>query len=89
MCCVDKDAGKIERLKRGEIPIHGPGLDDLVTRNVVAGRLSFTLDLTRVKGLLKRPVMIDLRNIHNPADMARAGFAYHSIGRPAQPGSQP
>jgi UDPglucose 6-dehydrogenase len=42
--CVDKDAGKIERLGRGEIPIFEPGLDDLVERNVRAGRLSFTLD---------------------------------------------
>ena len=45
VCCVDKDAAKIERLKRGEIPIYEPGLDDLVARNVAAGRLSFTLDL--------------------------------------------
>ncbi|AWK90276.1 UDP-glucose dehydrogenase family protein [Azospirillum thermophilum] len=45
VCCVDKDAEKIERLKRGEIPIYEPGLDDLVARNVAAGRLSFTLDL--------------------------------------------
>uniref|UniRef100_UPI003D71D77A UDP-glucose dehydrogenase family protein n=1 Tax=Azospirillum sp. TaxID=34012 RepID=UPI003D71D77A len=44
-CCVDKDAGKIERLKRGEIPIYEPGLDDLVARNVAAGRLSFTTEL--------------------------------------------
>jgi len=45
VCCVDKDAGKIERLRNGEIPIYEPGLDDLVARNVAAGRLSFTLDL--------------------------------------------
>ncbi|MFE1600413.1 UDP-glucose dehydrogenase family protein [Methylobacterium sp. ID0610] len=45
VCCVDKDASKIERLERGEIPIYEPGLDELVARNVAAGRLSFTLDL--------------------------------------------
>ena len=43
--CVDKDAGKIERLKRGEIPIFEPGLDQLVASNAAAGRLSFTTDL--------------------------------------------
>jgi UDPglucose 6-dehydrogenase len=42
--CIDKDAGKIERLERGEIPIFEPGLDDLVARNVREGRLFFTLD---------------------------------------------
>ena len=43
--CVDKDARKIERLKSGEVPIYEPGLDELMARNVDAGRLSFTLDL--------------------------------------------
>jgi UDPglucose 6-dehydrogenase len=43
--CVDKDESKIDRLLAGEIPIYEPGLDDLVTRNVAAGRLSFTRDL--------------------------------------------
>lgn len=43
--CVDKDASKIERLERGEIPIYEPGLDTLLSKNVESGRLSFTLDL--------------------------------------------
>jgi len=42
--CIDKDPSKIERLKKGEIPIFEPGLDDLVARNVREGRLFFTLE---------------------------------------------
>ena len=42
--CVDKDAGKIARLQKGEIPIFEPGLDDLVKNNVEQGRLFFTTD---------------------------------------------
>lgn len=43
--CVDIDKKKIDRLLRDEIPIYEPGLDDLVKRNVQAGRLHFTTDL--------------------------------------------
>src|SRR5258707_12595308 len=39
--CVDKDEGKIARLRKGEMPIYEPGLDKLVTDNMRAGRLSF------------------------------------------------
>jgi UDPglucose 6-dehydrogenase len=42
--CVDVDAAKIERLRRGEVPIHEPGLDALIKRNAEAGRLEFTTD---------------------------------------------
>jgi len=42
--CVDVDAAKIERLNRGEVPIHEPGLDALIKRNAEAGRLAFTTD---------------------------------------------
>jgi len=43
--CVDKDLGKIDRLHQGIMPIFEPGLEDLVSSNVKAGRLSFTTDL--------------------------------------------
>ena len=42
--CVDVDAAKIERLNRGEVPIHEPGLDELIERNMAKGRLKFTTD---------------------------------------------
>jgi UDPglucose 6-dehydrogenase len=45
--CVDVDAGKIERLNRGEVPIHEPGLDALLHRNAAAGRIEFTTDAVR------------------------------------------
>ncbi|SDY32835.1 UDP-glucose dehydrogenase [Jannaschia faecimaris] len=45
--CVDKDPKKIEMLEAGKVPIFEPGLDDLMARNVNAGRLSFTTDLKR------------------------------------------
>ena len=43
--CVDKDQSKIDQLREGIIPIYEPGLDDMVRRNVAAGRLDFTTDL--------------------------------------------
>lgn len=43
------------------------------------------LDLDRVKRLLKNPVMVDLRNIYKPHQMAREGFTYLSIGRQSIP----
>ena len=43
--CVDKNADKIDRLNRGELPLYEPGLDSLMAGNVKGGRLSFTTDL--------------------------------------------
>ena len=40
------------------------------------------LDLGRVKSLMKQPVLVDLRNIYDPAEMVQAGFIYVSVGRP-------
>jgi UDPglucose 6-dehydrogenase len=42
--CADKDEAKIEALRRGRVPIYEPGLEDVVERNLRAGRLSFTTD---------------------------------------------
>lgn len=42
--CLDVDARKVEMLGRGEIPIHEPGLQEVVVRNAAAGRLQFTTD---------------------------------------------
>ena len=44
------------------------------------------LDLARVKELMKAPVMVDLRNIYDPREMAAAGFDYTGIGRPMRKG---
>lgn len=48
--CVDIDKAKIEALRRGEIPIYEPGLEDIVKRNVSAGRLHFTTELGTIGG---------------------------------------
>jgi UDPglucose 6-dehydrogenase len=45
--CVDVDAAKIERLNRGEVPIHEEGLEALIKRNAQAGRIEFTTDAAR------------------------------------------
>ena len=42
--CIDKSSERIGSLKQGKIPIYEPGLDDLVLRNVKAGRLNFSLE---------------------------------------------
>lgn len=46
--CVDIDSEKIERLRRGEVPIYEPGLDEIVRRNCREGRLAFATSLAEV-----------------------------------------
>ena len=53
--CLDIDEGKIEGLKRGKLPIYEPGLDEVVERNVKAGRLSFTTSYA--EGIAKAEVV--------------------------------
>jgi UDPglucose 6-dehydrogenase len=43
------------------------------------------LDLDRVRSLLKRPILVDLRNIYRPEDMGRHGLTYVGVGRAALP----
>jgi UDPglucose 6-dehydrogenase len=43
--CIDKDEAKIARLKKGEIPIYEPGLEDLLARQIAAKRISFTTEM--------------------------------------------
>ena len=45
VACIDSDRGKIDALLEGRIPIYEPGLEELVRRNVVDERLSFSTDL--------------------------------------------
>jgi UDPglucose 6-dehydrogenase len=45
--CIDKDAAKIKKLQRGQIPIYEPGLEEMVRRNRTEKRLTFTTNLAR------------------------------------------
>jgi UDPglucose 6-dehydrogenase len=47
VACVDKDEAKIRMLRRGKVPIYEPGLEEVVRRNRVEGRLTFTTALDR------------------------------------------
>ena len=45
--CIDKDPAKIAKLEQGKVPIYEPGLEQLMAKNVEAGRLTFTMDLAQ------------------------------------------
>ena len=40
------------------------------------------LDFDRLKGLMARPVLVDLRNVYRPDEITRHGFVYECVGRP-------
>ena len=64
-----------ERVQRTVEAVNGRGIHaELVETKEAA--------LERVKALLKTPIVVDLRNVYEPAAMAAAGFQYSSIGRP-------
>src|SRR5207253_4646376 len=81
--CVDVDADKIARLRRGEIPIFEPGLDRLVAQNLKEGRLVFTTEVApAVAGA--EVVIIAVGTPPAPdgsADLSHVVAAAESIGR--------
>jgi UDPglucose 6-dehydrogenase len=74
--CVDKDNSKIAALRSGETPIFEPGLTELIARNVAAGRLAFTTDITEaIKGAAA--VFIAVGTPSRPADgLADLSYVY-------------
>jgi UDPglucose 6-dehydrogenase len=81
--CVDVDVRKIDALNAGQIPIYEPGLDQLVSKNVKEGRLSFTTDLeTAIKGA--RAIFIAVGTPPKPdgsADLRYVEDVAHTIAR--------
>ena len=81
--CVDLDETKIAKLKRGELPIHEPGLQEIVARNVAAERLHFGTDLKEgVRfGTIQFIAVGTPPNEDGAADMQHVLAAARSIGR--------
>ena len=65
--CVDNDAAKVKVLQAGGIPIYEPGLEELVKKNVAAGRLKFTSSTAEGVEQVRR-------DLHRRADAAAAGW---------------
>jgi UDPglucose 6-dehydrogenase len=85
---IDIDPDKVERLSRGHIPIFEPGLEEVVVRNLKAGRLKFTLDY--VQGLSAAEFAFVCvgtpSGTEGEADMSQVKSAAQSIGRHTPPG---
>lgn len=74
--CVDTDAGKIEKLKQGVIPIYEPGLDKIVSKNMEAGRLNFT---TEIQPAVEESLVIFLAVGTPPRDDGSADLRYVEV----------
>jgi UDPglucose 6-dehydrogenase len=81
--CLDVDARKIEMLRAGEMPIHEPGLEPLVTRNAAAGRLHFTTDVAEAVrfGRLQLIAVGTPPDEDGSADLDHVVAAAQAIGR--------
>jgi UDPglucose 6-dehydrogenase len=81
--CLDVDAGKIDLLKRGGVPIHEPGLEAMIKRNVDAGRLRFTtdMDVAVAHGTMQFIAVGTPPEEDGSADMQYVLAAARSIGR--------
>ena len=80
--CVDIDEGKIDRLKRGELPIYEPGLEPLVSRGLQAGRLKFTVDFREgvAHGLFQFISVGTPQDEDGSADLQHVLAVAHSVG---------
>src|SRR3989454_7943052 len=81
--CVDNVAEKIDGLQGGRLPIYEPGLEEMVTRNVGDGRLSFTTDLTAT---VRNSVIVFIAvgtppKIDGQADLSAVEAVAQEIGR--------
>lgn len=80
--CLDVNADKIDRLNRGDVPIHEPGLNDMISRNVEGGRLCFTTDVDAAvaHGALQFIAVGTPRDEDGSADMQYVIAAARNIG---------
>jgi UDPglucose 6-dehydrogenase len=80
--CLDVDAGKIATLNQGGVPIHEPGLEAMIRRNVAAGRLNFTTDadLAVAHGMLQFIAVGTPPDEDGAADMQYVLDAARNIG---------
>jgi UDPglucose 6-dehydrogenase len=73
VCCVDKDAAKIQNLRNGRIPIYEPGLTEILMRNQEQGRLHFTTDIA---GAVRQALVIFIAVGTPPTDSGAADLQY-------------